>query len=117
MELNKTHVSDDFWGYLEQKTLNMYGSIFQKDPPPLTNHLFNHFGLCKGCYSCYSCTITLVMVVLVVVAVVVVVVVAVVIVVVVVVMVVVMVMVVCWWWRIGGGCGGDSLCKCGSSNS
>ena len=27
-KLSKTHVSDDFWGYLEHKTLNMYGSIF-----------------------------------------------------------------------------------------
>ena len=34
LELSKTHVSNDFLGYLEHKTLNMYGSIFQKDPPP-----------------------------------------------------------------------------------
>ena len=34
LEMRKTHVSDDFWGYLEHKTLNMYGSMFQKDPPP-----------------------------------------------------------------------------------
>ena len=34
-----------------------------------------------------------------------------------VVVVVAVVVVGCWWWRIGLGSGGDSLCKCGSSNS
>ena len=47
LELSKTHVSNDCWGYLEHKTLNMYGSIFQKDPP-LANHFYDHFGLYKG---------------------------------------------------------------------
>ena len=86
MELSKTHVIDDFLGYLEHKTLNMYGSIFQKDPP-LANHFFNHVCLYKG-VSCYSCRSTIVMVVLM----------LVVVAVVIVVVLEIVMAVVGWWW-------------------
>ena len=90
-ELSKTYVSNGFFGgYLEHKTLNMYG-------------------LCKG-YRCYSHRSTIVMVVLVVVALVVVMILAFAMVVVVMVMVMVMAVAVTifvivavvgallWWW-------------------
>ena len=74
LELRKTHGSNYFWGYLENKTLNLYGPIFQKDPPPPGKSLFDNFCLNMGdsCYSVRS-TVVIVVLVLVVVAVVVVV--------------------------------------------
>ena len=41
LEFRKTHGSNYFWGYLENKTLNMYGPIFQKDHPPGKSLFFN----------------------------------------------------------------------------
>ena len=67
MESSKTHVRHGFFGgYLEHKTLNMYGSIFQKYPLPPPWHItfFEYFCPCNG-DSCGSCRSTIVIVVLV----------------------------------------------------
>ena len=40
---DKTYINKYFWEYLEKKTLNLYGPIIQKDPPPLANHFLTSF--------------------------------------------------------------------------